>query len=147
MPPKRPAKETVADVLKPIKALRAKMGSAAPAKKSLDEVGVSGVTKEVRNLQGAEVRSEIEAVVLRCVTSIMRGDGFSYSIPARTASNCVYVPELDRLVLKDKMLQRIFANSSSSRKTAITTRVLQLVMELCAKVNALYSAPRNWPRP
>ena len=31
------------------------------------------------------------------------------------------------------MLQRIFANASSARKTAITTRVLQLVMELCAK--------------
>jgi len=135
MPPKRPAKEVAPTdvVLKPVKALRAKMGSAAPAKKSLDDVGVSGVTQEVRSKSGAEVRAEIEAVVLRCVASIMRGEGFSYAIPARTASNCVYVPELDRLVLKDKMLQRIFANSSSARKTAITTRVLQLVMELCAK--------------
>jgi meiotic recombination protein SPO11 len=44
-----------------------------------------------------------------------------------------YVAELDRLVLKDKVLKRIFADASSARKTAITTRVLQIVMELCSK--------------
>ena len=38
-----------------------------------------------------------------------------------------YVAELDRLVLKDKVLKRIFADASSARKTAITTRVLQIV--------------------
>ena len=126
-------KETDPDVLKPVKALRAKLGTTALAKKTLDDIGISGVTKEVANKNSEEVRAEIESVVLECVASIMRGEGFSYSIPARTASNCIYVPELDRLVLKDKMLQRIFANASSARKTAITTRVLQLVMELCAK--------------
>ena len=37
------------------------------------------------------------------------------------------------MVLKEKMLERVFANASSARKTAITTRVLQLILELCAK--------------
>ena len=140
MPPKTAApeaqgkrKEIDLHVLKPVKALRSKMGSMSKAKKTLDDIGISGVTKEVANKTPGEVRAEIEHVVLDCVVSIMKGEGFSYSIPARTASNCIYVPELDRLVLKDKMLQRVFANASSARKTAITTRVLQLVSELCAK--------------
>ena len=45
----------------------------------------------------------------------------------------MYISELDRLVLKDKMLTRVFANASSARKTAITTRIFQLVLELCGK--------------
>eukprot|EP00965_Chrysotila_dentata_P071083 2349041-Pleurochrysis_carterae.AAC.1 len=32
-----------------------------------------------------------------------------------------YVPDLDRVVLRDKVLERVFANASSARKTAVTT--------------------------
>ena len=31
------------------------------------------------------------------------------------------------------MLTRVFANASSARKTEITTRIFQLVLELCGK--------------
>jgi hypothetical protein len=109
------------------------MGSAASAKKTLEDIGMSGVTKEVVAMDSRGVTEVIERIAIEAARSIMRGEGFSYTMPARTASNMVYVEELDRLVLRDKTVARIFANASSARKTAITTRVLQIVLELCAK--------------
>lgn len=41
--------------------------------------------------------------------------------------------ELDRIVLKSSTSQRAFANTATCRKAAITTRILQLVHELCTK--------------
>jgi meiotic recombination protein SPO11 len=143
MPPtskgKRPVAATAVDpaaaaaTMAPVKKLRSQMGSSASSKKTLEEVGVKGVFKEVKGMERQEVRANIESLCLQAVASIMRGEGFSYTMPARTATNMLYVPELDRLVLKDKMLQRVFASASSARKTAITTRILQLVLELCGK--------------
>ncbi|RVW98732.1 DNA topoisomerase 6 subunit A [Vitis vinifera] len=42
-------------------------------------------------------------------------------------------PELDRIVLKDKSSLRPFANVSTVRKSAVTTRILQLIHQLCTK--------------
>ena len=123
---------TVDAVLKNVKKLRTAMGDKAAGKQTLADVGVSGVTKEVRAMDRHLVTREIERIAMDAALTIMRGEGFSYTMPARTASNMLYVPELDRLVLKDKMLERVFANASAARKTAITTRVLQLVLELRA---------------
>ena len=121
-------------VMAPVKRLRAAMpSSSATEKRTLEDVGVTGVTKEVRVMERQEVMAEIEAICLQAVASVMRGEGFSYTMPARTAANHLYIPELDRLVLRDKMVERIFGNASSARKTAITTRVLQIVIELCCK--------------
>tara|TARA_B100000513_G_scaffold101038_2_gene43240 strand:- start:3053 stop:4249 length:1197 start_codon:yes stop_codon:yes gene_type:complete len=120
-------------VLRPVKALRASLGDKASSKRTLAEVGISGVSKEVRHMDASDVRSELETICLRTVASILRSEGFSYKMPSRAASNQQYVRELDRVVLRDKMLDRVFGNASSSRKTAITTRVMQLVYELCAK--------------
>ena len=128
-----PPKYSSEEVMKPVKKLRAKLGASASGKRTLDDVGVSGVTKEVIAMDSRDVMGEIERIAVVAAMSILRGEGFSYTMPARTASNMMYVAELDRLVLRDKTLERVFANSSSARKTAITTRVLQLVMELCAK--------------
>lgn len=122
------------EVLQPVKQLRRQMDQVgASRKRTLEEVGVVGVSKEVKNMSSEDVTAEIELICLRAVSSIMRGDGFSFLMPSRVASNQMYVKELDRVVLKDKTLERIFANSSSARKTAITTRVMQLVLELCAR--------------
>lgn len=131
--PMPPPKYNTEECMKAVKKLRAKMGPSAAAKKTLEEIGMSGVTKEVVAMDSRGVMGEIERIAMETTLSIMRGQGFSYSMPSRTASNMVYVAELDRLVLKDKQLQRVFADASSARKTAITTRVLQIVMELCAK--------------
>ena len=140
MPPKRqsagaagPSAAEVEAALKPVKKLRSSLGTTAAAKQTLADVGMSGVTKEVVSMDRQAVASEIEAIVMDAALSIMRGEGFGYTMPARTASNMIYVPELDRLVLKGKTLERVFANASSARKTAITTRVLQIVQELCQR--------------
>jgi meiotic recombination protein SPO11 len=120
------------EVLQPVRQLRRKMEQAGSSRKqTLAEIGVLGVSKEVKNMPADDVTAEIERICLDAVRSIMRGEGFSYLMPSRVASNQMYVPELDRVVLRDKMLERAFANSSSVRKTAVTTRVMALVLELC----------------
>ena len=123
----------VAKVMAPVKKLKTTMGANAATKRTLADVGMSGVTKEVVSMEREDVKNEIERIILQAALSIMRGEGFSYTMPARTSGNMVYVAELDRLVLRDKTLERIFANASSARKTAITTRVLQLVLDLCSR--------------
>jgi meiotic recombination protein SPO11 len=45
-----------------------------------------------------------------------------------------YIEELDRNVLGNKTSKRTFLNSSHVRKTAITTRVTELVHEVLSKV-------------
>ena len=104
--------EDPARVLKPIKALRASMGSSAAAKRTLAEIGISGVSKEVANMDTDQVTAEIEAICMSAIASVLRGDGFRYIMPARTASNQLYVAELDRVVLRDKVMERVFASSS-----------------------------------
>ena len=131
--PAAPPPANLAAIMAPVKRLRSDMGSSASTKKTLEEVGITGVTKEVKKLDRQAVRANIEQICLKAVATIMRGEGFTYTMPARTATNQLYVPELDRLVLKDKVLERVFGSASSVRKTAITTRILQIVMELCHK--------------
>ena len=55
------------------------------------------------------------------------GGGFQLDIPSRASSNQIYIPELDRIVLGNKLGTRTFLNVKEARKTAITTRVLQLL--------------------
>ena len=45
----------------------------------------------------------------------------------------MYLPELDRIVLKDKVTERSFDGQATVRKATITVRVLQLIFELCLK--------------
>ena len=54
-------------------------------------------------------------------------------MPSRANSNQLYVPELDRIVLKNATTTRSLANVATVRKAAITTRVLQLVHEVVSK--------------
>lgn len=76
---------------------------------------------------------EVEAAIFNVAVQILRGDGFCFDIPSRSKGNQLYVPELDRIVLKDSMSQRPFASASTCRKAVITARILQLVHELCVK--------------
>jgi len=64
---------------------------------------------------------------------IMRSNSFELNIPNRGASNQKYLEDLDRIVLGDKMSKRQFLNTSHVRKTAITTRVVELVHEVLSK--------------
>ena len=80
------------------------------------------------------VLDEVESTIYQVAQQILKGEGFTYGIPSRSKGNQVYVPELDRIVLKDSKSQRPFASTSTcSRKAVITTRILQLIHELCLK--------------
>ena len=79
------------------------------------------------------VLDEVESTIYQVAQQILRGEGFTYGIPSRAKGNQVYVPELDRIVLKDSKSQRPFASTGTCRKAVITTRILQLIHELCLK--------------
>ena len=79
------------------------------------------------------VLDEVESTIYQVAQQILRGEGFTYGIPSRSKGNQVYVPELDRIVLKDSKSQRPFASTGTCRKAVITTRILQLIHELCLK--------------
>lgn len=84
-------------------------------------------------MRAEAVLDEIEAAIWGVAQSILGGRGFSYAIPSRAKGNQLYVRELDRIVLKDSVSARPFANTSTCRKAVITTRILGLVHELCSK--------------
>lgn len=54
-------------------------------------------------------------------------------MPSRAKGNQMYVPELDRIVLRDNVSKRAFANLSTGKKSVVTARILSLVHELCRK--------------
>lgn len=110
--------------------------STAPASRSLTVAsltGLEGVTRQVEEMDDDRVANAIEAQMVATLQSIMAGNGFSYSVPSGSANNTMYVKELDRIVLKDKLTERLFGSLSSVRKTAMMTRVLELVRQLCKK--------------
>lgn len=123
---------SVRDVMKPVRDLRSSMVVQRP-RRNLEDMEMQGVLKEVLELGGNDVQHRVEEALAVVVRSIMKGDGFRYVVPTRSASNQLYIEEIDRIVLKDKTTVRAFANTSTVRKTAITTRIMGLVWELCKK--------------
>ena len=79
------------------------------------------------------VMDEVESAIYQAAVTILKGSGFSFGVPSRSKGNQLYVPELDRIVLKDSMSQRPFGSSATCRKAVITARVLGLIHELCTK--------------
>ena len=100
---------------------------------TLASLGLSGVKREVALMEEDEVRCQIEKVFLLITDSILASEGFSFDVPVRSGTNQLYVPELNRIVLRDRVNSREFASYKHSRKAAITARVLGLVYELCQK--------------
>ncbi|KAI3850861.1 hypothetical protein MKW98_012854 [Papaver atlanticum] len=100
---------------------------------TLADLQLSSSCREVTDLDLSSVQDEIERCILGITQSIMSGKGFAFDIPARSNTNQLYVPELDRIVLKDKTSLRHYANVATVRKTTITTRILQLIHQLCLK--------------
>ncbi|RDX66890.1 DNA topoisomerase 6 subunit A [Mucuna pruriens] len=100
---------------------------------TLQELSLPFQCREVADLSLSSVQSNIESLILRIAHSILSGQGFSFDVPSRSSANQLYVPELDRIVLKDKSSLRPFANISTVRKSAITARILQLIHQLCLK--------------
>jgi len=88
---------------------------------------------EVVEMNSTEVMEGIENVAVMIARQVLNKQGFQLEIPSRAASNQIYVPELDRIVLGEKRGTRSFLNVKESRKAAITTRVLQLLHAVLLK--------------
>ncbi|XP_057981957.1 DNA topoisomerase 6 subunit A [Malania oleifera] len=101
--------------------------------RTLTELSLSTNCREVSELELSAVQSSIEHLVIKIARSILSGSGFAFDVPARSAANQLYVPELDRIVLKDKTSLRPYASVATVRKATITARILQLIHQLCIK--------------
>lgn len=88
---------------------------------------------EVSEMNTTEVIEGIEAIAMKIARQVLDKRGFQLDIPSRAASNQVYIPELDRIVLGDKRGTRSFLNVKESRKSAITTRVMHLLHTVLQK--------------
>lgn len=88
---------------------------------------------EVSEMSSIEVVEKIESIAIDIAKQVFRKRGFSMEIPSRTASNQLYIPNLDRIVLGEKRGLRSFLNAKEARKSAITTRVLQLIHSVLLK--------------
>ncbi|KAK6779645.1 hypothetical protein RDI58_021829 [Solanum bulbocastanum] len=117
-------------ILQTLKALKSSCSTTSKTL-SLFDVGLSSTCREVTDLPIDEVQSKIESLVFTIAKSILSGEGYSFSVPSRSAANQLYVSELNRIVLKDKSSARNFGNVSTVRKATITLRILQLVHQLC----------------
>ena len=98
--------------------------------KTLQEILGHNDFKEVKVMPEREVLTEIEKVLVQAALSILQGKGLQFVLPSRNKQNQEYVEEVNRLVLKttaETMMKRNFAHSSESKKSAIMTRVLDLV--------------------
>lgn len=80
-----------------------------------------------------DIIEAVEREVLRVASEVLAGRGFHFDVPSRARSNQQYVPELDRIVLKDSIKQRHFGRLSTNFKTVVTLRVMEHVMSLCRK--------------
>ena len=88
---------------------------------------------EVEDLKSKEVCERIADLAVSVVSQIMASNSFEYAVPSRSSSNQRYIEGVDRIVLGDKVSKRQFLNTSHVRKSAITTRVVQLVHEILRK--------------
>lgn len=88
---------------------------------------------EVSEMSTIEVVEAIELSAIQIANQVLRKQGFSLEVPSRTSANQIYVPELDRIVLGEKRGTRSFLNVKEARKSAITTRVMQLLHTVLLK--------------
>jgi len=80
--------------------------------KSIKSVDSSEIV-EVAEMSTTEVLEGIESVAVKIMHQVLAKQGFTLEIPSRAASNQIYVPELDRIVLGKKRGSRSFLNVSS----------------------------------
>jgi meiotic recombination protein SPO11 len=88
---------------------------------------------EVTEMSSTEVMEGIESIAMDIARQVLNKKGFVLEIPSRTSTNQIYVPELDRIVLGEKKGTRSFLNVKEARKSAITTRVMQLIHSVLMK--------------
>lgn len=77
---------------------------------------------EVVDLDSPDVIRRIEAIVLQVTNSILAQQGLTYTVPTRSGTNQQYIPELDRIVLRDKVSSREFGSTATVRYGAAAVR-------------------------
>ena len=112
---------------------RMRRADAGVIRPTLASLHLPGVKREVLTMEEESVLLQVEKLIVHVTASILSDDGFAYDVPVRHSNNQLFVPELNRIVLKDRVSRREFAAFKHSKKAAITTRILQLVYELCVK--------------
>ncbi|DBA97309.1 hypothetical protein WJX77_008787 [Trebouxia sp. C0004] len=125
--------KTADEVLVKVKALAKRVREDPILSRTLSDLQLPHSCREVVDKNADSVLDEVESTIYQVAQQILNGEGFSYGIPSRAKGNQMYIPELDRIVLKDSKSQRPFASTSTCRKAVITTRILQLIHELCLK--------------
>lgn len=85
--------------------------------------------RQVVKMDDDTLMNRIEEVEVDVVRSILRGDGYRYAVPSRAAGNQLYVPGLDRIVLRGDTVDRRWGTAASVRKTTIMSRVKGIVYE------------------
>ena len=65
---------------------------------------------EVTDMRTTQVLEGIEDIALNVASQVLSKKGFTMEIPSRSASNQIYVPEWDRIVLGEKRSTRHFLN-------------------------------------
>ncbi|CAM8955154.1 unnamed protein product [Rhodiola kirilowii] len=120
-------------ILKIMTSLKSAASSSSSSTLTLADLKLDTACREVADLSLDSVQAKIESLSIEIAKSILAGNGFSFQVPSRAATNQLYVPELDRIVLKDKMSSRPYANVATVRKAAITARIMQLIHQLSLK--------------
>lgn len=115
------------EVLDKVRALELAVKRQPVVRKVVSELSLLETYREVVDLPGGEVAAAIEQVMMSLAKHILNGEGFGYSLPSRGNNDQVYIEQLDRIVLREKHTYAPFSNTSSVRKVAVLTRVLQLV--------------------
>lgn len=110
------------EILAKVRKLSARVKAEPELMRTIGELGLAGECREVVDKDSAAVLDEIEAVVFECAVSILQGEGYAFQMPSRSKANQLYVPELDRIVLRSAVQKRPFASVQTVKKTTITTR-------------------------
>ena len=113
-----------------------RLRSSSATKKKVDAQAILATMSDVREVEdvgNSDVARRIEEFATDLVRQILQDGHFSMDVPNRAASNQKYIESIDRIVLGDKVSKRQFLNTAHVRKSAITTRVMQLVHEVVEK--------------
>jgi meiotic recombination protein SPO11 len=124
---------SVENVLKKVQKLEAIVKSRPSRRKTLKDLNMEDLYREVLDRPETEIAAAIEQLMLAVAKSIMVGNGFAYQLPSRGQNDQVYIDQLNRIVLKNKSTSAAFTNMSSVRKVTILTRVMQLVHGVLSK--------------
>lgn len=110
------------EILAKVRKLSARVKAEPELMRTISDLGLADECREVVDKDSNAVLDEIEAVVFEIAVSVLEGEGYAFQMPSRSKANQMYVPELDRIVLKSATQKRPFASVQTVKKTTITTR-------------------------